>query len=54
MIDIGKFLVQFCSQMLGLFPLEELRACSDGSGGSGLPMDRVRFHATPVGNDTIG
>ena len=54
MIDIGELLVQFCSQVLGLFLLEELRACSGGSGGSGLPMDSVRFHETPVRDDTTG
>ena len=53
MIDIGELLVQFCSQVLGLFLLEELRTCSDGPDGSGLPMDSVRFHTTPVGGDTI-
>lgn len=54
MIDVGELLVQFFSQLLGLFLLEELRACSGGSGGSGLPMDSVRFHETPVRADAIG
>jgi hypothetical protein len=54
MIDIREPIVQFCSQVLGLFLVEELRACSDGSGGSGLPMDNVRFHTTPTADDTIG
>ena len=49
MIDLGEFLVQFCSQVLGLFLLEEFRTFPDGSGGSGLPMDSVGFHTTPVG-----
>ena len=53
MIDVGELLVQFFSKQLGLFLLEELRTCSDGSGGSGLPVDRVRFHETPVRDDTI-
>jgi len=44
MIDIGELLVQFLSQVLGLFPLEELRAGSDRSSDSGFPMDSVRFH----------
>ena len=54
MIDIGEILVQFHGQVLGLFLLEELRACSDGSRDFGLPMDSVRFHATPAGDETIG
>ena len=53
MIDLGEFLVQFCSQVLGLFLLEEFRTFPDGSGGSGLPMDSVGFHTTPVGGETI-
>ena len=54
MIDVGELLVQFFSKQLGLFLLEELRTCSDDSSGSGLPMDSVRFHETPVRADAIG
>lgn len=53
MIDIGELFVQFLSQLLGRFPVEDLRAGSDGSRDSGFPMDSVRFHANSV-DDTIG
>lgn len=53
MIDVWELLVQFRSQILGLFSLEELRTGPDRSSDPGFPMNNVRFHEASIG-DTIG